>query len=176
MFALICVWINGWVNNREAGDLRRHRGHYDVIVMIRIILEKLDRAVLQLLKLKREWAHCSLHALHSWNVCTIFSCFTFKDPGILARHISISGSRDLDRNASKTWGVKIGATLNGILLLRSRRELITVVCQRSITNTGQKRRARRRPFYFLNRVYHTQYVHGLYGVVSGGFGQFCLNL
>ena len=24
---------NGWVNNREAGDLRRHRGHYDVIVM-----------------------------------------------------------------------------------------------------------------------------------------------
>ena len=34
MFALICVWINGWVNNREAGDLRRYRGHYDVIVMI----------------------------------------------------------------------------------------------------------------------------------------------
>ena len=29
MFSLICVWINGWVNNREAGDLRRHRGHYD---------------------------------------------------------------------------------------------------------------------------------------------------
>ena len=24
---------NGWVNNREAGDLWRHRGHYDVIVM-----------------------------------------------------------------------------------------------------------------------------------------------
>ena len=33
MFSLICVWINGWVNNREAGDLSRHRGHYDVIVM-----------------------------------------------------------------------------------------------------------------------------------------------
>ena len=32
-FSLICVWINGWVNNREAGDLRRNRGHYDVIVM-----------------------------------------------------------------------------------------------------------------------------------------------
>ena len=24
---------NNWVNNREAGGLRRHRGHYDVIVM-----------------------------------------------------------------------------------------------------------------------------------------------
>ena len=33
MFPLICVWINGWVNNREAGDLRRHGAHYDVIVM-----------------------------------------------------------------------------------------------------------------------------------------------
>ena len=29
----ICAWINGWVNNREAGDLRRHRAHYDVNVM-----------------------------------------------------------------------------------------------------------------------------------------------
>ena len=26
--------INAWVNNREAGYLRRHRAHYDVIVMI----------------------------------------------------------------------------------------------------------------------------------------------
>ena len=33
MFSLICAWINGWVNNREAGDLRRHRTRYDVIVM-----------------------------------------------------------------------------------------------------------------------------------------------
>ena len=24
MFSLICVWRNGWVNNRGAGDLRRH--------------------------------------------------------------------------------------------------------------------------------------------------------
>ena len=31
MFSLICAWINGWVKNREAGDLRRH---YDVTVMI----------------------------------------------------------------------------------------------------------------------------------------------
>ena len=37
MFSLICVWINDWVNNREAGDLRRYRAHYDVIVMPRLI-------------------------------------------------------------------------------------------------------------------------------------------
>ena len=33
MFSLICDRINGWVNNREAGDLRRHLAHYDVSVM-----------------------------------------------------------------------------------------------------------------------------------------------
>ena len=33
MFSLICAWINGWLSNREAGDLRNHRGHYDVIIM-----------------------------------------------------------------------------------------------------------------------------------------------
>ena len=29
----ICVWIIGWVNSREAGDLRRYRAHYEAIVM-----------------------------------------------------------------------------------------------------------------------------------------------
>ena len=33
MFSLMYVWINGCINNREAGDLRRYHGHYDVIVM-----------------------------------------------------------------------------------------------------------------------------------------------
>ena len=33
MFSLICVWINLWVNNGEAGDLRLYRAHYDVSVM-----------------------------------------------------------------------------------------------------------------------------------------------
>ena len=32
--SLICAWINGWVNNREADDLRRHSAHYDVVVRI----------------------------------------------------------------------------------------------------------------------------------------------
>ena len=33
MFSLISVWINDWVNNGEAGDLWRHRGHYDVTAL-----------------------------------------------------------------------------------------------------------------------------------------------
>ena len=45
-------WINGWVNNREAGDLRRHRGHYDVIVMYCI--------------------YCALQFVVTWVVAPIF--------------------------------------------------------------------------------------------------------
>ena len=33
IFSMISAWINGWVNNREAGDLGRYRTYYDVIVM-----------------------------------------------------------------------------------------------------------------------------------------------
>ena len=36
MFSLICAWMNGWANNREAGDLRRYHAHSDVTVMISV--------------------------------------------------------------------------------------------------------------------------------------------
>ena len=35
MFSLICARINVWVNSREAGDSRRHRAHYDAVIMRR---------------------------------------------------------------------------------------------------------------------------------------------
>ena len=31
VFPLICTWTNGWVNNRDTGDLRRHWAHFDVM-------------------------------------------------------------------------------------------------------------------------------------------------
>ena len=40
MFSLICARINGWVNNREAGDLIRHPAHCDVMHMFSYILPK----------------------------------------------------------------------------------------------------------------------------------------
>ena len=42
MFSVICVCINGWVNNREAGDLRHYRAHYDVTVMLAVLMEDSD--------------------------------------------------------------------------------------------------------------------------------------
>ena len=38
MFSLVCAWTNGWVNNRDGGDLRRHRTNYDVTVMTRKVI------------------------------------------------------------------------------------------------------------------------------------------
>ena len=39
-FYLICAWINSWEkqNNDEAADLRRHRAHFDVTLMIQALL------------------------------------------------------------------------------------------------------------------------------------------
>ena len=38
MFSFDLRLINGWVNNRKTGDLRRYRAHYDVMVMVDFIL------------------------------------------------------------------------------------------------------------------------------------------
>ena len=38
MFSLIWAWTNSWANNGDAGDLRHHRAHYDVIVMITLFV------------------------------------------------------------------------------------------------------------------------------------------
>ena len=36
-----CVWTKGCANNRDAGDLRRHRAHYDVTLMIQLSVGKI---------------------------------------------------------------------------------------------------------------------------------------
>ena len=51
MYSLICVWINGWVNNREACDLRRYRAHYGVTVMRHTVLDNQQAPILVTTKL-----------------------------------------------------------------------------------------------------------------------------
>ena len=41
MFSLICAWSNGWANNLDAGDLRRHRADHNVTVMSSWVLDTL---------------------------------------------------------------------------------------------------------------------------------------
>ena len=39
---MICTCMNGWVNNRETGYLRRHRSHYAAKVMTSAICDYLQ--------------------------------------------------------------------------------------------------------------------------------------
>ena len=57
MFSLICAWIEGWVNNRECGDLRRYRANYDVTVMYEICTmhRKITHYNLQVLSIIFQW-------------------------------------------------------------------------------------------------------------------------
>ena len=84
MFSLICVWINGWANNREAGDLRRHRAHYDVIVMLT----------------KRDHGSGSngplWHVLRASSVCVSTCELALGAPKCLAKHISQSAKFHID--------------------------------------------------------------------------------
>ena len=40
MFSFVCAWTYGWVNNRDAGDFKRHRAHYDVVAIQTDIVEE----------------------------------------------------------------------------------------------------------------------------------------
>ena len=67
-----CARINDWVNNREAGDLRRHRGHYDVNVMyalvgIPITSIHVDACELCLFYTLVMWTYVSPPKLHGMN-------------------------------------------------------------------------------------------------------------
>ena len=47
--SLICGWLYGWVNNREAGDFGQYRAHYDVTVMWLIVNHQNNRGLMFIL-------------------------------------------------------------------------------------------------------------------------------
>ena len=71
IFCLLCVGINDWVNNRKTGDLRRHRGHYDVIVMTMTQLNSICiQSISHSIFITIPW--CDYNA--SANFCNAFRC------------------------------------------------------------------------------------------------------
>ena len=44
MFSLFYAWLDGWVNNRDAG-LRRHRAHHDVTVMAWLLTTQIGKSL-----------------------------------------------------------------------------------------------------------------------------------
>ena len=70
MFSLICAWTNGCVNNRDAGDLRRHRSHYDVTVMMnRTSLRQISKV--SLLHHRSIWKHNDYITIHEYTVWSV---------------------------------------------------------------------------------------------------------
>ena len=88
MFSLI--WDN-WVNNREAGDLRRHRAHYDVIVMF--VFHNISLISY----------HIVFHQIGSMNqrLCRVKSCnihfepLTLSLPSLRTRNVPGTGLHDI---------------------------------------------------------------------------------
>ena len=66
MFPLICVWINSWVSNREAGDLRRYQALCDVAVMIVVIAVDIHGVSIHTwLHLKNKNKNAERHTAHT---------------------------------------------------------------------------------------------------------------
>ena len=65
IFSLICAWINGWVNIREAGHLRHHRALYDVTV----IREAPDYCSCCIWQISKQWIVQHLFIVHSLQWC-----------------------------------------------------------------------------------------------------------
>ena len=98
-------WINGWANNREAGELRRHHAHYDVIVMTMLTVWGLLCCVLVMLTLLSldksspfRRRHFQTH-FHGWKVLYFDSNFTEVCPyGFNRQWVSINSGNGLILN------------------------------------------------------------------------------
>ena len=97
-------WINGWVNNGDAGDLRRNRAHYDVTVMVLLINVIIDG--LKLLRLVKTVYFCT-NCFHfqvlthwswdkitrcSWSQVSISSCHSWPQTYICISKLGSIGS------------------------------------------------------------------------------------
>ena len=91
MVSLICAWIHGWVNNGEAGDLKRHRAHYDVIVVIHDgAVGKMDLDIMLLCPWLRSVKLRGAYYMHTANVISPYWIshldINSSPPGINGRH------------------------------------------------------------------------------------------
>ena len=84
MFSLICVWINGWVDNREAGDLRRYSAPYDVIVMVNSLITCLwwspRPTVANSCTNQCEWHRLRMEAIFSLKIWGSYRVFLYAEP------------------------------------------------------------------------------------------------
>ena len=94
MFSLICAWTNVWANRRDAGELRRHRHHCDVTVMLNKTLHVTGAGVSMWLHLMyvcygvNVMTHCSKITMHAFWQSIAFFALTIVFYGVLYKKIS----------------------------------------------------------------------------------------
>ena len=92
-----CAWINSWVNNLKAGDLRRHRAHYNVIVMayefvnlgalksVRLSKQRIFQCMGKVFYVEFQRVHLKFHLkylTHTWKDRIFTQCWKFKNTQI----------------------------------------------------------------------------------------------
>ena len=88
MSSLIFAWTNGWVNTRDAGDLRRHHAHYDVTLMV-VLNHPGNRGLVVFLP--GSWWNFLGTSLKLFP--SIFTWLTFVSGIVFGRHVGDLGSR-----------------------------------------------------------------------------------
>ena len=88
---LICGWTNVWEKKQDAGDLRRHRAHYDVSVMI--YTHKINQQDL-INKTEQNKTICDVLYWKSINIVQlysiVFSSLWWRHMSVQALHLALS--------------------------------------------------------------------------------------
>ena len=96
IFSFFCTWTNAWANTRHAGDLRRHRSHYDVTVMsdlwlpmVQFLICTIPKSILFIhldndIRLHgKQWSDC----VHHWEVGNDSMTYHYCDVTWGSRHL-----------------------------------------------------------------------------------------
>ena len=104
-FSLICAWLNGWVNNREAGDLRRNRIHYGVTVMLWICLKRYP------MHLEFSWDQLDMFVM---KYCEVYQVY-FQI--IESEYVCIWAASSISLGLVRTTSCRLYSNISQILLL-----------------------------------------------------------
>ena len=118
LWCFLWSWINGWVNNREAGDLRRHRAHYDVIVMLYIFPKRYQLHIPFTNTLAIFVKHTMLN-----EVSQMFQ--KMMPLNIYIKHIALSARKAVDKTSST---MKASWRRNAILIVDSNHKRPVILC------------------------------------------------
>ena len=97
-FSLICAWINGWVKNREAGDWRSYRAHYDVTVML---CRSTNEVIMKDMVNSESWTVCIIIGIYLFIL--FIPLFTFCFPSLVITMIYFEINPELAKINSSRW-------------------------------------------------------------------------